>query len=408
VRVLRICPAFEPPPAALEARGKAVDPVGGLQSHASGLTRALDRLGVAQTVLTSRPPGARRLARAGDRARVVRLGLRGSRGSWAPALLAAAVAPALAAHADLVHLHFSADVAFVPVAVAAARLHQLPLVVTLHCSLRHTLDAADGDARRLRTVGIPAERWATGSAAAVISLSRRTRARLAQDGLDPRRLHAIPSGVPPARDVTPDDPLPGVARPRVLFVGRLEGEKDVATLVRAFARLADRRAELVLVGDGSDREKLERLARELGIAPRMRITGYVPRPQVAAAFAYADVLAMPSRFEELGTAVLEAMQAGVPVVASDVGGLPEAVGTAGLLVPPGDVGALAGALDRLLADRALRSRLGATGRRRSADYGWDGLAEKVLAVYERAVTGDRPARSGQRRDIHDGREALRR
>jgi glycosyltransferase involved in cell wall biosynthesis len=383
VRVLRVCPAFEPPAAALLPGAGARDPVGGLQSHAAGLSAALDRLGVGQTVVTSRPPGAGRRERLGARAGVVRVGLRRGSRRWVSALLAATVAPALAARADVVHLHFSADVAFVPVAVAAARLHRLPLVVTVHCSLRHTLDAADPKARRLRTVGIPAERWATGSAAAVIALSRRTREQLERDGLEGRRLHVIPSGVrtgSPARP--PEDPFPGLARPRVLFAGRLEGEKDVATLVRAFARIAHPGAELVLVGDGSARRPLERLARELGVGSRVRVTGYVPQPQVAAALAHADVLALPSRFEELGTAVLEAMHAGVAVVASDVGGLPEAVGGAGVLVPAGDPAALAAALDRLLGDAALREQLGAAGRRRARGYGWDELAGQVLAVYE--------------------------
>ena len=99
--------------------------------------------------------------------------------------------------------------------------------------------------------------------------------------------------------------------------------------------------------------------------------------------AHADVFAMPSVYEELGTAVLEAMAAGLAIVAADTGGIPGAVGDAALLVPPADPAALASAIDGVLADprraRVLRSR--AAHRARAFD--WDALADRVLSVYRR-------------------------
>jgi 2-deoxystreptamine N-acetyl-D-glucosaminyltransferase/2-deoxystreptamine glucosyltransferase len=100
-----------------------------------------------------------------------------------------------------------------------------------------------------------------------------------------------------------------------------------------------------------------------------------------------DVLVLPSVYEEMGSVLTEAMAAGLPVVASDVGGIPEVVrhGETGLLVPPGDVDALAAALDRVVAEPGLRDRLAAGARARSADYSWPALAARVAAVYDRAL-----------------------
>jgi glycosyltransferase involved in cell wall biosynthesis len=113
------------------------------------------------------------------------------------------------------------------------------------------------------------------------------------------------------------------------------------------------------------------------------LTGFVEHTAVPGVLASLDVLVLPSAYEEMGSVLTEAMASGLPVVASDVGGIPEVVrdGVTGLLVPPGDVGALAAALDRLAADPELRARLSAGARDRAADYAWPRLAGRVAAVY---------------------------
>jgi glycogen(starch) synthase len=122
---------------------------------------------------------------------------------------------------------------------------------------------------------------------------------------------------------------------------------------------------------------------------RDRITevGFVDHTRVPAVLASLDVLALPSAYEEMGSVLTEAMASGLPVVASDVGGIPEIVrdGETGLLVPPGDVDALARALDRLVADPALRSRLAEGARDRSQAYSWPHLAERVADLYARVL-----------------------
>jgi hypothetical protein len=159
IRVLRLCSVFEPPPSALVGKGVKFDPIGGMQNHTAELTRALDRRGVVQTVVTTRPPTAPHFQRLGGNARVIRLGLpvRRFRQLYGPQ--AAIVAPVLASRADLVHVHLGEDLAVLPVGAAAARLHRLPLVLTVHTSLRHTLAVSDLRSAVLKTLGGPIERW---------------------------------------------------------------------------------------------------------------------------------------------------------------------------------------------------------------------------------------------------------
>jgi glycosyltransferase involved in cell wall biosynthesis len=106
---------------------------------------------------------------------------------------------------------------------------------------------------------------------------------------------------------------------------------------------------------------------------------------VPAWLAAADVLVLPSIYEELGSVLLEAMAAGLPVVASAVGGIPDTLGDAGRLVPPRDPAALAAAVDELLDHPALAAQLGDAARRRATAFSWDVLAGRVLDVYRQVV-----------------------
>ncbi len=151
-------------------------------------------------------------------------------------------------------------------------------------------------------------------------------------------------------------------------VGQLVARKRVADLIQAVARLQRqnpaRDLRLVVVGEGREAEPLARLAASLGIADRVRLTGFEPQPlrQVAAM----DIFALCSASEGLPRVILEAMLAGRPVIASDIVGSRELVipGETGLLYPGGDVAALTDAMARLSNDAALRRRMGEAGRRR--------------------------------------------
>jgi len=181
-----------------------------------------------------------------------------------------------------------------------------------------------------------------------------------------------------------------VPRPRIGYVGRLAPQKRAGLLVQAFGRMLQA-AGLVVVGDGPDAARVRRLAASSARADRITLAGFVQHTAVPGVLASLDVLVLPSVYEEMGSVLVEAMAAGLPVVASDVGGIPEVVrhGETGLLVPPGDVDALTAALDRLVADPELRARLAAGARACAADYSWPSLAVRVAAVYARVRRGAR-------------------
>ncbi len=167
-------------------------------------------------------------------------------------------------------------------------------------------------------------------------------------------------------------------------VAHFRPEKDVPALVGAFARCAERgRARLHLVGDGPQRAAAEDLARTLGVADRVRFLGALA--DTAPAYADMDVFALASRTEQMPLVVLEAMAAGLPVVAPAVGDIADmvAAGNRDLIVPPGDPAALAAALDRLIVDPARRARLGAANRATCAER--FALGERLrahLALYD--------------------------
>ncbi|MBI4571470.1 MAG: glycosyltransferase, partial [Chloroflexi bacterium] len=178
-------------------------------------------------------------------------------------------------------------------------------------------------------------------------------------------------------------------RPAEIVVGavaRLSIEKGLDVLLRAAAKLVTGGLPLrvVLAGDGPRRRQLERLAARLGIAARVEFLGEVPHERVPEVLAGFDIFALPSRAEGFGVAALEAQAMELPVAGSDVHGIPDTVedGRTGLLVPPGDVDALAAAIARLAGDAALRAEMGRAGRaivqRR---YRWEENAAQMERLY---------------------------
>jgi glycogen synthase len=316
---------------------------------------------------------------------VIRTGLRVPvlRQGWAPL---AARRVLSGGRVDLVHVHCGEDLAVLPLARLAARRHGCPLVATVHLSVRHGLRPATPRGVLLRAAGGAVEGWLLPAADAVIALSPSTARLLRSDGIPAGRVHVIPPGYDPALfAAAAADPFTGLPRPRIAYLGRLAPQKDVGTLLEAFARLPAA-AQLLVVGDGPDRPALQRRAQRFG--SRVHFTGFVPHVRVPAVLAHVDLLVLPSLYEDLSSALIEAMAAGLPVVATRVGGTADLVhdGVNGLLVAPRDPAALAAAIGRVLADPAAAARLAAAAGRTAAAYAWPDLARKVLAVYRR-VTG---------------------
>lgn len=204
--------------------------------------------------------------------------------------------------------------------------------------------------------------------ARVAAVSEAAAASLAAAGVPRGRIRVIHPGIAP--DPRPLSGLRRAGAPVVGAISRLSREKNVALLLAAFAVVAKEipEASLHVYGDGPERGDLERQSETLGLGPRVKFFGHVR--DAGRRCAEFDVLAVPSSRESFGLAALEAMNCAVPVVATDVGGLPELIvdDETGLLVPPEDERALAEALLRILRDRDFGRRLGEAGRARAAAH----------------------------------------
>jgi len=199
------------------------------------------------------------------------------------------------------------------------------------------------------------------------------------------RIDVIPNFVDAARF----SPGPATARevPVLLHVSNFRPVKRVDDVVALFAALrAERPLRLRLVGDGPDRARLQAEVAARGLAADVEFLG--EQIDLPAVMRGADLFVLPSETESFGLAALEAMACGLPVVASDVGGLPEVIadGETGFLRPMGDVAALTAAARLLLDDPPLRARFAAAGRRRAeTQYQRDPAVDSYLAVYRRVL-----------------------
>ncbi len=178
------------------------------------------------------------------------------------------------------------------------------------------------------------------------------------------------------------DPL----RPYLLAVGNLQPRKNLVRLLGAFKLVLDRGhdVDLVIVGPRHYRAD-DAIAAAGSVAGRVSFTGYVTDRQLAACYRASVAFVFPSLYEGFGLPAIEAMSHGVPVVCSDAGALPEVCGDAALLFDPTSTEAIAGAVETVLNDTALRERLGAAGLERAKAFSWTKTAELTLDVYRKAM-----------------------
>jgi glycosyltransferase involved in cell wall biosynthesis len=277
---------------------------------------------------------------------------------------------------DIVHTHSSkAGV----VGRAAATLARVP--VRVHTV--HGWSFREHQRRTSQRVFLGVERVLARTTTAIIAVSSRD----IEDGLMRRigrrsQYHLIRSGVDlrrfdgSERQVSSGD--------RLMTVTRFASPKDLTTLLRAMSDLPVSTV-LDVVGEGPEFERHRREVRELGLDERVRFLGV--RRDVPDLLATADVFVLSTRSEGVPRAVLEAMAVGLPVVASDVGGVSEAItdGREGLLVPPGDERALAKAIACLLENRVFARDLGAAARERVRAFSSDQTVEQLASLYEGLV-----------------------
>jgi glycosyltransferase involved in cell wall biosynthesis len=273
------------------------------------------------------------------------------------------------------------------------------MAVLLHMPLAAALDAHhDASAER-------SERMVLRAATCVVVTSEWTRQQvLTRYAIPAHRVHVARPGVD--RVAAPARPVRG----RLICVGVLGRHKGQDLLIEALAGLAERDWHCVLAGpldhDPDFVGHLQTRITRLGYGHRVRLAGVLTGAALSHAYTTADLLVAPSRLETYGMAVTEALAHGLPVIAADVGGLPEALGSAddgtrpGQLIPPGDPAALAAALGEWLGDERYRHRLRAAARqRRSTLRGWEQTTQETVNALtahggHKPMSGDGPHAGG--------------
>jgi glycosyltransferase involved in cell wall biosynthesis len=255
-----------------------------------------------------------------------------------------------------------------------------PLVITVHdlAALRYPELHPDRHVQQQRDQVRSLSR-----AAAVLAVSSATAEDLVAAGVPAQRIVVAPHGLTPLADPSPGPghPPPGY----LLTVGETSPRKGYPRLLEALARLYDR-PRLVMAGPSAgDEARVRGLLGTLGLASAVTRLGAVSEPALAALYADALALCFPSVSEGFGLPVLEAMAAGVPVLAADIPPVREVAGDAAILLPPDDSGAWAEAIEAVTGDPSLRERMAEQGRRRAAGFTWARTAEGTLAAYRLAL-----------------------
>jgi glycosyltransferase involved in cell wall biosynthesis len=242
----------------------------------------------------------------------------------------------------------------------------------------------------------PMIRWSARHSDAVIAISSSTRSdSIRLLGIPESKINTIPLGVEKDFHPAADKRLLEIVRTKhklpesfILYVGTVEPRKNLPLLLCAFAGLLRRGTPyyLVVVGKlGWMYEDVFKLIDELGIKEKVRLTGYFPQEDLSSVYQLADIFVYPTSYEGFGLPVLEAMACGTPVITSNVSSMPEFVGNAGILIPPGDVEALEQAMLDLIYDKDKRERFSRAGIERAAAYTWEHMAEDTIKVYQRIL-----------------------
>lgn len=331
--------------------------LGGAEQSMMNLIRGLDRTRFRPTLIHRDSPELEPLNAQARRYDVPALAVPLSEGTRAVSRLPQLARTVRSLDASIFHAHLTWPSACRE-GLLAATLARVPVKLT---TVHLFVDIPYGVKSRLvhRALDLSIDRHIAVSHALAASLSRTFR-------LAPEKLAVVHNGIP-TEDFDREPPAAlraelqgGTNAPVVLCLARLDAQKGIHFLLEAARGVAA--ARFVFVGDGPDRQRFEKLARELGVAERVTFLGQ--RRDVPDLLAASDVFVLPSLWEGLPLSILEAMAAGKPVIATEVGGTPEALtdGETGLLVAPSDPAALTTAIRRVLEDADLRSRLASQGR----------------------------------------------
>lgn len=282
---------------------------------------------------------------------------------------------------DVLHAHLFPDQLWSP--LAARGLTPRPALIATKHDLPNRLEGLP--------LGWLLDRYLYGQFTETICVSESIKTSLAawQPALS-ARLRTILNGIDHDR-VVPRRPRPGDQTVRLFFTGRLAPQKDPDGLVRAMATLTDLPCRLSIAGDGPLRDRLSTQISDLGLSDRVELLGH--RSDIPDLLAGADIFVLPSRHEGFGLAVVEAMAAGLPVVATDIPPFREILASGAqppcaILVPPNDPAALAAALRRLIDSPEEATAMGRAAKARAALYDQRACFQSILAEYSR-LSADR-------------------
>jgi len=361
--------------------------LGGIERRIYHVARHLARRGHEVTVLTGGAPGDAPHLESMSGFEVLRVPTRELPFRWDPPVQwSRGVQEALeGTGADVVDFHYR----WAPEWTRAVERAGIPWVFTWH----NQYGEGSGALRPLSLWNDAGYRRRVQSGAArIVCISQFIFDELAARRFDPARLVVVGNGSERPEEGGPewqaDDGRPLPAPPFFVAVGRLTPEKGNDRVLEAFADAVHRGADarLVLCGRGPERDRLEAQAARLAVAERVTFGGWVPEATKWRLLERAAGFVHMARFESYGIAIAEALVAGTPVVAGDVGGVAEVVGNGGLLVPDGDIPAAGAALHRLATDAAHQGDVRRRSALRGAGLGWAPVAERLEQVYAEAAS----------------------
>lgn len=365
-------------------------PVGGGAGYATAnIARGLAAMGVKAEVLTSRIDGEEDgLSVDGvpvHRVKSWRVNIHdcGLRGAYTYVLAAALKRMRLhAKHKyDIEHYFFSMPTGLLTLLPQLGR--QVPYIVSLRGSDVPGYDPFNRKVELLHRLLKPVTRriWKRAERTVALSEALADTARETAPDID---IDVIPNGID-TEQFSPPEKRKSTSVIKLITVARLLERKGIQTILEACAKPTVLPITLEIIGTGPYEAELRSLADSLGISDRVEFLGYVPNEELPRYYRKSDVFVLPSETESFGLVFAEAMSCGLPIAASDVGGIPETVrhGTDGLLCPPGDPGLLRQNIKLLMSSKERRASIGDSQRQRIlANYTWDQIASRYLDVYE--------------------------
>lgn len=401
MKILKLTPFFHHPD--VESWPATYDSVGGMQIQTWRQAVWLAQKGIHQHVMTIGFPGLPKIRQLHPFLWVERAllpmphirsefsGLIGLTQSWALATLIVLIRKRRKHDFDVIHAHLDGQIPALLVACLAPRLLRRPLILTVHCSRLAVYTPHSWVDRLQHRLARWLERKVVGTAFAVVVLTQRTASQL--KGVA-RLIEVIPDIVDTSQFAPPQyeniiafRARHNLRRQTVGFVGRIAKEKGWKHLIPLAQALREQEYELLVVGDGTQRKKLQHAIDKAGLKDWVTITGFIPNHEVPQAIAACRVIVMPSMYEEFGGTSIEALAIGIPVVAFAVGGLPEILYeiTPDLLIAPEDTLSLIASVISVIADH--QKHLDPRQLRAYVEQRYDPflMGSRVLNLYQLAL-----------------------